>query len=70
VFAAHPRLWLVADTQDMLRAPVENLIARTVTHDVMKVSPEVGGLGLFCGVSLDACCLQACIALSLCPLVP
>ncbi|KAF5839636.1 hypothetical protein DUNSADRAFT_292 [Dunaliella salina] len=41
VFAAHPRLWLAADTHDMLRGPIENLIARTVTHDVMKVSPEV-----------------------------
>lgn len=41
VFSAHPRLWLAADGHDVLRAPVENLIARTVTHDVMKVSPEV-----------------------------
>jgi hypothetical protein len=43
-FDLNPRLWLVADPHDHLRAPIENLIARTVTHDVMKVSPEVSSL--------------------------
>lgn len=43
VFGAHPRLWLVASMNHDLRGPIESLIARTVTHDVMKVSPEVGG---------------------------